>query len=187
MILLFITVLMVCSGRKEQNIGELARSYIEAGNAHDLDKLESLTADSVVWILGANRLEGKDNVLAPSELNAGANARFRMKNIAVRGDTAEFELVERNDILRPLGIDSTVHYTRFIFADGLLVKREQWKPSMMFPLQAAPNLGRLQAWIQNSRPDAIARLFDMDGRFIFSRENGELMAGLAGEFSRQQK
>lgn len=186
-ILLSVPILIVCSKPRQRNVQDLVHEYVEASDAHDLDKLASMTADSAVWILGNIQLKGKEEVLGPNRLDAGANTRLEMSNLVVRGDTAKFELAEVNDILTALGINSIVHYPRLVFKDGLVVRKDQWKPNTMMPEEASPNLGRFQQWIQDNKPDAIDRLFDQDGNFIFSRENGELMASLAREYSEREK
>jgi hypothetical protein len=101
----------------------------------------------------------------------------------VKGDSVEFELIESNPILKAIGLDSVRHYPRFIFKDGLILRKEPWKVS---PDIQERNLlaGPMRKWKKENYPDIVARFFDSKGNFIFNEENGRLQVQLAEEWKR---
>lgn len=44
---------------------------------HDIETLEELTHDSIVWILGPNIFKGKEAALGPNRYDKGTDAKFK--------------------------------------------------------------------------------------------------------------
>ncbi len=165
---------------------DLHRQYMNASIRHDLGTLRSMTAEDAVWQLGPRLLEGRDAVLGPNSYDAGMETELEYRNVIARGDTVEFELVERSDELRAVGMDEVRHYPRFIFADGQVVKKEPWKMSPD-PREASRLRVPLRQWIRESHPEALDELLDSDGQFVFSVESGALLRELANEWRHQSE
>lgn len=171
----------------ESQMRELLRRYMEASNNHDIDTLISMTADDAVWLLGPYKLEGKENVIKPNKLDEGANTRLEYRNVLVKGNTVEFELIERNDISDALGTSAAHHYPRFTFRDGLVIRKEPWKNDAESSEKDKKIWEAFRKWVREEKPEERAKFIDLDGNLIFSRESGIIMSRLAKEWREIQE
>jgi hypothetical protein len=159
--------------------------YSKASASHDLETLESLTGDDIVWQLGPYRLEGKEEALGPNRYDAGVQTTPVYRNVRVDGHVVEFELIESSEIIRAVGMKDLQHFPRFEFEDGLVTRKSgPWRE--VSPNRSMAEFNRrmvpFRQWIREVHPEAIARLVDTDRNFVFSQENGELMLSLAREW-----
>ncbi len=160
--------------------------YLKASDRHDLKTLRAMTAEDAVWKLGPDLLAGRDAVLAPNACDAGANTRLKWSNVVVHGNSVEFELVERNDIIRALGIPELRHFVRFTFEGELVKRKEESQPAV--GIEALQAKGALfLTWLRQSHPKALRRIMTPEGRFIYSRENCRMEAKLAAEWARHHE
>lgn len=177
LVLIFIFLLASCAGERSSNLEDLVHEYVDACNLHDLEKLRGMLTDAVVWYLGADTLVGKDQVLGPLAYDQAINTYLEGSNLVVKGDTVEFELSEKNDVLRALGIDELRHFPRFIFKDGLILEKGPRKPYARAQ-ELEGQLATFREWLQENHPDDLARLEAQDGSFIYNRDNGYLVVKL---------
>jgi hypothetical protein len=156
---------------------ELFARYLAASNAHDLETLDSMTADDIVWRIGTYTLAGKEEALPPHALDAGMNTSLEARDIVIRGDTVECVILERNDGTRAFEVDSAVHYARYVFRDGLMYRKEPRKEQ---PASASfeTNKARLRGWLAQAHPIDLARLDSLMAITVFSYEVGELRSRL---------
>ena len=181
-----ILILSSCGMDHEAEIRELHRKYMEASINHDIETLSVMTAEDVVWHLGRYTLRGKEEALGPHEYDAGLNNSIEYSNVVVRGDTVEFELVERNEIAKAFGMDEVRHFSRFIFKDGLLHKKEPWKSSTDFQ-ELNRRRKSFHMWVNETHSEAMKKFFDSEGKFIFSQETGLLYTQLVKEWQEENK
>jgi hypothetical protein len=91
-------------------------------------------------------------------------------------------LIERNDATRAYGLDSLVHYSRKVFRDGRVWRKEPWLPSPNmadFNRRAAP----FWAWIRSAHPEALEVLIpDSAGAHPFGETRGRLYSALLKEW-----
>ena len=172
-------LLLGCVGH--QDTAELLRRYNQAANRHDIPTLSAMSADDIVWVLGRDTLIGKEAALGPNELDAAVGARLTIKSFVVKGDTVEFVLEEANQIMDTLGMPSLIHYVRFVFRDGLLVRKEPVHPDIVPP--AADSIAQpWHRWIRSAHPEVWTQIMKPDGRVNFSRQTGELLLRLSREW-----
>lgn len=176
--LVFVSLLAACAEEQPSNTEHLLRKYVDACNRHDLETARDMLTDDVVWYLGPDTLVGKEQVLGPLAYDEGINTRLECSNVVVKGDTVEFELVEKNDFLTVLGFAEIRHFPRFIFKDGLLQEKKPGKPKVENQ-ELNQKIAALREWAQENHPGVLARLEAPDGSFVFSRENGQLAVKLA--------
>ena len=177
----FLVLFVSCNSHKSKT-EELLTDYIEACNEHDFDELKEMIAGDAVWYLGLDTLTGRGNVMKPLHFDEGAQTKLFLKNISVKGDTAEFELVEKNLILKELGLDSLTHFLRFGFRENMLVLIESRKPPE--PLEPyRDNMIAFYEWLQKKDPASFNRFIDEKARFQYTKENGKLMAELIKNWS----
>jgi ketosteroid isomerase-like protein len=179
-----VSVLLVaveaCTGGGQET-AELFSEYLAASNAHDLPTLDAMTADDIVWRLGTYTLVGKEEALGPHALDAGMHTSLEARDVMIRGDTVECMLIERNDGTRAFEVDSSVHYARYVFRDGLVYRKEPWKeqPSST---SFATNVARFRRWVSEVHPIRLAELDSLMAITQFSLEVGELRSSLLMEW-----
>lgn len=159
--------------------------YAKASASHDLKTLEALISDDIVWQLGRYRLAGKEAALGPHAYDLGLENTLLFRNVTVDGNVVEFELVERNEIIRAIGMTEVRSYPRFTFENGLVVRKEssgKEPPAEYSMAEHNRRMAPLRKWIRDNHPEAISRLLDSDGAFVFNQKNGALMLQLAREW-----
>ncbi len=103
-------------------------------------------------------------------------------NPVVKGNAVEFELTERNCVIRAAGVKELHWYPRFVFENGLVKRKELWKESQTLK-QFAPQWELLRNWIRKKYPDDFAKLSDAQGNVVYSQETGALTCKLANEWA----
>jgi hypothetical protein len=181
----FFILFVSCNKTSEPNIKKLFETYMTASINHDVKTMATMTHDSIVWKLGPYTLKGKKAALGPNDYDEGTGTILEYTNVNIRGDTVEFELLERNAIITALGMKEIKHYPRFIFKNGLVYKKEAWKVSSDMQELSRRNKPRRE-WIQENHPEAVQKFFDSEGNFIFNKANGELQIKLTREWLEAQ-
>jgi hypothetical protein len=166
---------------RHQDTAELLRRYNEAANRHDISTLRAMSADGIVWVLGRDTLIGKNAALGPNELDAAVGARLTIKSFVVKGDTVDIVLEEANEFMDTLGMPPLVHYPRFVFRNGFLVRKEPVRPSLVPPVADSIDR-RWKEWIQTAHPEAWRQIRKPNGHVNFCRRTGELLLRLAREW-----
>ena len=165
-----------CGGTSHND--DVVDRYLEAWKKHDISTLTEMTAQNVVLDFGRGTLVGREHIINAVEFSAGANTVVEISNVVVRGDTVEFELAEKNDIVTACGIEALLHYPRLVFENGLLVRKGEVKGSRTLRVYAE-QLSILRSWIARSRPDIIEEITDERGAYRINRKTGELLALMA--------
>jgi len=106
--------MLVSFGCAEQARGPRALfdRYLAVSNAHDLNRLEAMTAADVIWQLGPWTLHGKEKALGPHYSDLLNHTRLEARDVVVRGDTVECTLIERNDATRAYGTRREEHLNK---------------------------------------------------------------------------
>ena len=176
------------AGSCAQNSRHVARQferYSEASASHDLQALDALTADDIVWQLGRYRLVGKEAALAPNAYDLGIGNELEYRNVQVEGNVAECEVIERNEIVAAIGMVEVHQYPRYTFENGLVVRKEPSGKQADAEYSMAEfnrRLAPLRKWIRETHPEVMSRLVDPDKGFVFSQETGALMLRLTREW-----
>ena len=184
--ILIVLIFLSCAKDHEAEIQELHRQYIEASMNNDFETLRAMTAEDIVWQIGTFTLQGKEEALSLHEYYAGTNTVLEYSNVVVRGDTVEFVLDERNEIITAIEMEKIRTFPRYVFKDGLVREKEMWKLSKdreEYHRLAQP----MRSWISSEHPEAIERLFDSENKWVFSRGNGELMVQLARQWQKEKE
>jgi hypothetical protein len=163
---------MVWSCGGETGTQNIANKYLTAWKQYDMQTLRQMTDPGVVLDLGHGTLAGAELVLGPVEFAAGADADIEFNNVVVRGDTVEFELVEKSGIITACGLEELRHYPRLIFENGLLVKKGIIRETPNVRLYSE-QMALLKQWVRNSRPDIHEKITNAGGSFKIDRESGE--------------
>jgi len=178
-IILFFLLLFVISScqKKEPHTEYLFLQYVSAMNNHDFDLLEKLISEEAIWYLGLDTLIGQREVMGPLKFDLGAKTKVTVREIKVQEDTVECELVEHNEVLVGLGIDSLVHFPKIVFSDGKIILKKAIRPPDSYQL-FQDSLMAFLGWLRSEDSTAYGKLFNSRGKFQYSQENGELMVRL---------
>lgn len=174
-------IIMAACSNKRNDTSTLFSRYLEASNAHDLETLEEMTDDDIVWKIGPYTLTGKEEALPPHAYDAIMNTSLDPSDIVVRGDTVECVLIERNDVTRAFGVDGLVHYARYVFRNGLMYRKEPWKEPMSNS-RFTENLKKFRAWMGEEHPGELIELDSLGTISHFGLEVGELRSRLLREW-----
>ena len=183
-LVLTIVLLTLCTKNREVEIQELHRRYMEASINHDIKTLKEMMAEDIVWELELFTFQGKEEALGPYEYDAGIENNIEYSNVVVRGDTVEFELVEKNELTKTFGMYEVRQFPRFIFKDGLVHKKELWKRSTD-KRELSRRVKPFQKWIRKNHPEAMKMFFNSEKKFIHSRETGKLYVQLLKEWRKE--
>ncbi len=174
-------IVFACGQDSSSGVEKTAEKYLRAMEAHDMETLTKMTHPDVVVVRGRARATGREKFLAPIEFEAGVNATFEFKNIVVRGDTVDVDMIERNDLASIMGFTEFHHFPRFIFTDGVLVQRESRRATPELKAYAQ-ELELMRSWLKTERPDINMLIQDEQGRYKTTRKTGELLVKAANEW-----
>ena len=114
LIIVGVTLIFFACAKKDPAM--LLQQYEAAYNTHNVDNIEDLLADSVVFKFDETMLiEGKDDIRNLIQYDSVLNAQLVFSNIQVNGDTAHFTLTEKNDWLK------MAHVEEYPYGNGELV------------------------------------------------------------------
>ena len=178
---LAMSALPACEQDPTAELKKTAKKYLEAMENHDLETLTEMTDPGVLVIRGRSKVRGRKAFLEPVEFEAGVNASFEYSNIEIRGDTVDVDMIERNDLASALGLSEFHHFPRFVFSEGLLIRRESRKPTPELKAYAQ-KMEILRAWLKRERPDILVQIEDESGRYKTTRKAGELLVEAAQEW-----
>ncbi|NIR46807.1 MAG: nuclear transport factor 2 family protein [Gemmatimonadetes bacterium] len=162
LVICHITAIGLACSDQAPSTAEIFERYIAASNAHDLETLERMTADDIVWQLGPWTLVGKEEALRPHYADLVNHTVLEAREVVVRGDTVECTLVERSDATRAYGPDSLITHARYVFEEGLVVKKEPWAPSPSL-MELNGRSEPFRRWVREQHPEALAVIVDSTG------------------------
>ena len=133
------------------NATAVLRSFRDASNQHDVQAIEALLTDDVVWHRGAAaRLQGREAVMVPIAFDAATHATFAIGQLTFEGDRVACILTESNDFYRALGLEAVEQRAVFEILDGRIVSITSL-PSAE-PTEEELTVGRFLAWLTHEHP-----------------------------------
>lgn len=155
---------------------ETLEQYVVAVNRYDVEAVRDMTAEDAVWILGPDTLRGRDEMMGPIAYDEGAKAVLTVSDVAVRGDTVECGLSEKNDVLASLGVPELHRRIRMVARGGLIHSISPVRPATE-QQAVADTMKAFMDWLRTERPDTYALIWSKGG-FNYSLEVGEQMPNL---------
>jgi hypothetical protein len=167
---------------KEMNMGnpliELVQSYAQACNERDIEAAMAMCTDDIRFeMVGAGTKVGKDDVRLFHEFLAELNVSLSMQDLAVSGDTVSHRTMERNDVLRLVGIGEITYANCHVsFRDGLIAGiQAELAPSSREAFDAA--MRPVMAWASRERKEVLAQLMPQ-GEFVHTAQNARIWLAL---------
>ncbi len=164
-ILCVLLVLFSCTLKPDK----ILRAYVEANNAHDIDRVMVLYTDDIrfenvgVWVK-----QGKEEVRTIAEWDATTHIQMTISDITVMGDTVTFTLIETNDWLKSAGVDEWHWVARVITKNGLIkeIKATLTEESAKIFI---PVYQSIIQWMSTERPQELPELMP-GGEFVYGAE-----------------
>jgi hypothetical protein len=171
---MIVLVLNFSCSKESYEKDDLLDLYISASNKHDITELANLLDDDAVWHLGGDTLAGKEEVLGPLKFDAAVNTEIYVLNRKYMGDTIDFDLIEKNQVLYGLGIDSLTHYARFIYSkDKIKLKTVRRPPE---PFQAfSDSVSSFLHWLKLTDSLKYNEMISINGKFKYNFNTGRIM------------
>lgn len=145
-----------------------------AANSHNFEKLTDLISENAVWYMVYDTLIGRDEVLSPLRFDEAVNTKLYVQNVQIRGDTVDFDLVEKNDVLYGLGLDSLTHFGRFVYTDAKIVLTTFRFPPDPFKKDSNTAVAFFD-WLRLSDSLAYRQVIIEDGKFQYSHRAGKII------------
>lgn len=163
---------------------ETVSKFQRLKNAGDLDGAMGLFAQDAKLNLGPlGEVDGREAIRRLLDYDVSLHAQLEFENCAQEEITVTCRVIEKNDWLRIAGIES-ITYTenRFILSpEGMIEEVE----ATLAP-ESAQRLGQAMAevdrWARANEPEAYGSLFDADGAFVYSGENGKQILELLAQW-----
>jgi hypothetical protein len=125
---------------------------------------------------------GREQIRAYKEYVAALNTDLQYSECTAEGNTVTCQLTKDDDMLRKVAAGPVSHSMLFTFEGGLIQKQ-----AVTTPPESAKVLGQTSGaflgWVKENHPEAMAQLFTPAGQFVYSGENGTLVASLIQEWN----
>jgi limonene-1,2-epoxide hydrolase len=174
---LLLAVALSCSPKP----AEVVRSYQQAYNDHDVEKLMALHAEDVSFeVAGQISLQGKEQVRDLAEYDFALNIQMFIDQVETRGDTVRCRLEEKNDWLEAAGIERASYTGVFSIEGGLIrsISAEQSTPTAAALKRV---IGPLTHWAEKERPERLAEMMPQ-GTFVYNGGNARKSLSLVQEW-----
>jgi len=172
-IIMLLTFAPGCQKKLPDN-AHLLKQYISAANSHNFEILTELISENAAWHLHGDTLIGRAEVLSPLRFDEAINTKLDVRNVQVRGDTVDFDLVEKNDVLYGLGFDSLIHFGRFVYSNAKIVLKTSRFPPVPFKTLSDSAVAFYQ-WLKFSDSLAYNQVISSDGKFQYSYKSGKII------------
>ena len=166
--ILMCLALLSCADK--QNDEDIIKSYMDAHNAHDIEKALSFIDEDVVFDLkGVWVKEGKAAMKTLEKWDSTLNSNLRLESVTKKADTLFCKVVENNDWFGAIGISDLVHDpVVFLLKDDKISQIIAY-PSQETGQQIEAAVGSLFQWSAQVQDSTIHELI-IDGQFIYSSE-----------------
>jgi hypothetical protein len=161
----------------------LVQALQDVMNRHDLDAAMAMyTDDAEFEFVGMGSLVGQEQIRGYKEYIAALNTDLQYSDCTAEGNTVTCQLTKDDDMLRKVAAGPVSHSMLFTFEGGMIQKQ-----AVTTPPESAKVLGQTSGaflgWVKENHPEAMAKLFTPAGQFIYSGENGTLVASLIKEWT----
>ncbi len=178
LLVLLMFIFLSCAPKLDERV----KTYEQAYNSHDVEKIMSFYADDIKFeVVGFFVKEGKEEVRSLTEYDATVNIHMSISNIKINGDTATFTLIESNDWFRLAGVEELVYEpNRIVFRNGLITEiRAEITPESA--KAASKAWQTMMQWASKEHSEALAELMP-GGKFIYTAETAKKWLELLKEW-----
>lgn len=181
-----IIVLLAASCTADVDRLQVVEDFERLKNAHDTAQTLALfTADAVLDFGPMGAVSGHDAIDRIHEYDVALATQLDFETCVLDGDDVVCRVTETNQWLAIAGIDSiTYPETRFAFDDTGKIRSIAALPSQESQAALGAAMSAFGAWAQANAAERFAALFDTQGNFQFSYDNGQTVLRLLREWRR---
>ena len=175
-------LILLLAGACQPTLERRALEYEQRVNAGLADRVVELFADdATIERKNVLSLTGREALTDLARWDSVLHTRLRLTSIETEGDTVLADVVESNDWLAALGIE-TIDYptTLFIFRDGLIIRIEA-EADTVGANAIRRSLDALLEWALVERPQTVRALVAETG-FRYDAENARRLLQLIEEW-----
>lgn len=160
---------------------DIVKSYQEAYNNHDLERVLALYAEDVSFeVVGQISLQGKEQLRELTEYDFVLNIHMSCGPSETKGDSVICELTETNDWLKTAGIQRADYLATFVVTDGL-IQSIRAEPTPETDQAFGEILDPLIKWASQSRPELLAEMMP-EQKFVYNGNNAKKSLSLLREW-----
>ena len=160
---------------------DIVKSYQEAYNNHDLERVLALYAQNVnLERVGQVSLQGKEELRELTEYDFALNIHMSCGPCKTKGDSVMCELTETNDWLKTAGLREARYLATFVVTDGLIqsIRSERTPETAQTFMEI---LDPLMKWASESKPELVAEMMP-EQKFVYSANNAKKSLSLLLEW-----
>jgi ketosteroid isomerase-like protein len=166
----------------QEDLVGLVQALEDAMSRGDLDGAMAMYADDAEFeFVGMGSLVGQEQIRGYKEYIAALNTDLQYSDCTAEGNTVTCKLTKNDDMLRKVAAGPVSHSMAFTFADGLIKKQAVTTPPASAQILGQTS-GAFLGWVKENQPGAMAKLFTAEGQFVYSGDNGALVASLIPEW-----
>jgi limonene-1,2-epoxide hydrolase len=170
-----------------QNLVNLVQAFCEAVNRHAVAEVIAMFSDEAEFELaGLYRIVGKKQIRSVFEYDAGVHTKLEFSRFQIEGNMVKCQLVERNDRLEAIGFSKLDYPSCLLTFKERRIQKFSAKPDEESMKKIANALQGFLPWLAQKYPSDRAKMYTSEGRFIYSRENGERAVPLLREWRLSQ-
>jgi len=164
------------------------QTFQYAANHHEIEKILAMfTDDARFYMVGQDRLKGKEQIRRFFEYDAGVNGELEFIDCTCESDMVSCRMLERNERLKTVGV-SELLYTSCVFT----FRKELIRGFMAIrDVETARTHDKVwpvfRAWVAQNYQSDYTKMFKPEGRFIRNHENGARSVILLKEWQATQK
>ena len=181
-VVLILATLLTGTAAAQEDLVSLVQALQDTMNRGDLDAHMALYADDAEFeFVGKGSLVGKEQIRGYKAYSIALNTDLQFSDCTAGGNTVTCQLSRTDDMLRKAAAGPLSVSVVFTFEDGLIQKQAV----ALSPESAkvyGQTSGAFLGWVGKDHPEAMVKLFTAEGQFVYSRENGELVASLVKEW-----
>jgi hypothetical protein len=181
-VVLIVAALIASRAAAQENLVSLVQALQDAMSHGDLDAAMAMYADDAEFeFVGMGSLAGQEQIRGYKEYIAALNTDLQYSDCMAEGNTVTCKLIKNDDMLRKVTAGPVSHSIAFTFEGGLIQKQAVTTPPTSAKILGQTS-GAFLGWVKENHSEAMAKLFTPEGQFVYSGENGALVASLIPEW-----
>jgi hypothetical protein len=181
-VVLLLATVVASTAAAQGDLVSLVQALQDAMSRGDLDAAMAMYAEDAEFeFVGMGSLVGQEQIRGYKAYIAALNTDLQYSDCTAEGNSVTCKLTKNDDMLRKVAAGPVSHSMAFTFEGGLIQKQAVTTPPASAQVLGQTS-GAFLGWVKENHPEAMAKLFTPEGQFVYSGENGALVASLIPEW-----
>ncbi|MGD8967604.1 MAG: nuclear transport factor 2 family protein [Anaerolineae bacterium] len=177
-VVLLLAAVIASTAAAQGDLVSLVQALQDAMSRGDLDAAMAMYADDAEFeFVGMGSLVGQEKIRGYKEYITALNTELQYSDCTAEGNSVTCKLTKNDDMLRKVTAGPVSHSMAFTFEGGLIQKQAVTTPPASAQVLGQTS-GAFLGWVKENQPEAMVKLFTPEGQFVYSGENGALVASL---------